>query len=129
MLLAPIATTDPARGQLAQQFNDLAFEMTAIDGRMEQNAGSGNRVAPEWPGRFMNVSGQLSALRDGFVRLMPAQDGLAGALANHVRDISYMAGRLDAMVKDGDTYAGYWGQVMDGPIADARAAANLLFAG
>lgn len=127
-IAAPTAVTAPERAALAQAFNNLAIEMSNVDGKMERNANSGNTVAPEWSSRFQGLAAEMSHLRDQFDLVRPGDGALSSSLSNDVLSLSFLAGRLDTMVRAGHTYAGYWGTVMDAPIADAKAAATALFA-
>ncbi len=119
-------SSDPARIALSRSFTDLAFEMTSADGTMEQNARSGHTVAPHWPGRFKDFAANLSTLRDAFRAAMPEHGDIATGLQADSLNLSFMAGRLDAMVRNQTKYGTYWGTVLDAPIANARAAADAL---
>jgi hypothetical protein len=115
--------------QLAAHFQNIAMALTRADAQMEQNAREGNRVAPHWPTFFLESAQRIDAGRFDFQRLLPNRPDVAANFQRDVIELGRYAGRLDVMINSGHTYAGYWGTVLDRPIADSLEAARALTQG
>jgi hypothetical protein len=127
----PAASTGPAKptdlAVLHQQFADLATSLEGADTTLSSMVTGNNPVGTGWGPYLDDLASKLQGARDSLLLAKPdVRDDLGAKLGTDVLHVSEAAGSLSVMARDRATLSAGWSTYLDGAIADAHGATDLL---